>query len=145
MRLLQISRSEDFRYQVIKTTEVFFLTKTIFFFFNFIFKEHSPLHFRSIRPFFYWFFFLSFLFFNHFVIALENVLLLPRYGVVLQLSWKGFHIFLTRFFFLLLCAKCGIRGAQKPPEAFCLWKTMSRHFRLLYTMNRFNIRRASNF
>ena len=80
---------------------------------------------------------------------------------ILLLLWKTFYFypgkaryckcpgrffrFFNPIFLLLLCAKCGIRGAQKPPEAFCLWKTMSRHFRLLYTMNRFNIRRASYF
>ena len=113
------------------------------FFLNFIFKEHFPLHCRSTRHIFTSFFFFFLIFF------------------ILLLLWKTFYFypgkaryckcpgrffrFFNPIFLLLLCAKCGIRGAQKPPEAFCLWKTMSRHFRLLYTMNRFNIRRASNF
>ena len=144
-RLLHIAKSEDCRYQVTKTTEVFFLTKSRCFFLNFIFEEHFPLYCRSIRHFSTSFFFIFFYFLKFFLLLWKTFYFYPGTARYCKCPGRFFIFFVTQFFRLLLCAKCGIRGAQKPPEAFCLWKTMSRHFRLLYTMNRFNIRRASNF
>ena len=143
--MLQISRSEDFRYQVTKTTEVFFLTKTRFFFKILFSKSILPCILEVFVLFFTGFFFYLFYFLIILLLLWKTFYFYLGMARYCNCPGRFFIFFLTRFFFLLLCAKCGIRGAQKPPEAFWLWKTMSRHFRLLYTMNRFNIRRASNF